>query len=207
MPREWDDHYKDGFLPWDTGEPDPLLVGLVDDGTLTPGKTFEVGCGTGTNVRYLAEKGFDVLGVDLAPTAIEQAKAKLAGVAGARVEVMDFLQAPLPDSGFEFVYDRGCFHVFDDASDQSRFAERVAEALAPGGHWVSLLGSTEGPPREMGPPRRSLRDVANAVEPHLEIVKLEATAFWGDTEREERAWLMVARRRLIPAQPSTRFQE
>ena len=40
----------------------------------------------------------------------------------------------------------------------------VARVLAPGGLWLSLSGSTEGAPRDTGPPRRSARDIANAVE-------------------------------------------
>ena len=28
--RDWDQHYEDGFLPWDTDEPDPNLVAAVE---------------------------------------------------------------------------------------------------------------------------------------------------------------------------------
>ena len=28
--RDWDQHYEDGFLPWDTEEPDPNLVAAVE---------------------------------------------------------------------------------------------------------------------------------------------------------------------------------
>ncbi len=199
--RNWEDHYQSGFLPWDTGTADPYLASAVESGAIAPGKALEVGCGTGTNVLYLAEKGFDVWGVDLAPTAIARALERLEGRPNARAEVLDFLEAPLPQTGFTFVYDRGCFHVFDHAEERTRFAERVAEALAPEGRWLSLIGSTEGAPRDRGPPRRSARDIALAVEPALEIVELRATDF---EDHDARAWLMIAKKRTQPAQPSSR---
>jgi hypothetical protein len=66
----------------------------------------------------------------------------------------DFLAGPSPIGLFNFVFDRGCFHLFDDSGERQPFAARVAAAMAPGGLWLSLIGSTEGPPREVGPPRR-----------------------------------------------------
>jgi 2-polyprenyl-3-methyl-5-hydroxy-6-metoxy-1,4-benzoquinol methylase len=37
------------------------------------GRALDIGCGTGTNVLYLAEKGFDVCGVDISKVAIRKA--------------------------------------------------------------------------------------------------------------------------------------
>ena len=93
--------------------------------------------------------------------------------------------------------------MFDEARDRKRFAERVARVLGPAGCWVSLLGSTEGGPREQGPPRRNARDVADAVEPVLEIVELRAITFDLALPEPVGAWLLLARQRAVPAQPST----
>jgi len=79
----------------------------------------------------------------------------------------------------------------------------VAAVLAPDGMWLSLIGSTEGPPREMGPPRRSLRDVADAIEPHLEILSVRSAEF-RDLPEPAMAWICLSRHRKVPAQPSTR---
>jgi hypothetical protein len=69
--------------------------------------------------------------------------------------------------------------------------------------WLSLIGSTEGAPRDEGPPRRSARDLMNAIEPSMEIVQLPSSEF---TVYEERlkSWFRLSRKRVIPAQPSTR---
>ena len=85
-----------------------------------------------------------------------------------------------------------------------RFAERVASLLAPGGQWLSLIGSTEGGPRDSGPPRRSARDVVQALEPYVELVELRAVYFEAVLESQPRAWVCRSRRRDVPAVPSTR---
>lgn len=203
MPHpSWNESYASGQLPWDTGQPEPLLVEFVTSGAVTLGPALEIGAGTGTNTIWMAERGFDVLGVDVSPLAVERAQAKMEGRAlRCRFAAWDFLAAPPPDGPFQFVFDRGCFHVFDEPGERQRFAAQVAAALAPGGLWLSLIGSTEGPPREVGPPRRSAREVLLAIEPALEIVELRSAEFRGNNAK---AWFCLSRQRTMPSQPSTR---
>jgi SAM-dependent methyltransferase len=202
---EWEQRYRTGDLPWDTGEPDNHLVDFVGSRHLHAGRALEVGCGTGTNSIWLARQGFDVLGIDVSPAAVEKAaeKQRAAGVA-CRFEVLDFLAATPPGGAFDLVFDRGCFHVFDEADDRARFAERVSRVLGPERLWLSLIGSTEGAPRDQGPPRRSLRDVAAAIEPYLEIVEVRSVEFVRELPTSPRGWVCVAKKRTTPAQPSTR---
>jgi hypothetical protein len=75
--------------------------------------------------------------------------------------------------------------------------------LAPGGLWLSLIGSTEGTPRDTGPPRRSARDLVSAIEPVLEMVELRSIHFDLHLEMPPAAWLCLSRVRAVPAQPST----
>jgi methyl halide transferase len=204
MPHpSWNESYASGQLPWDTGQPEPMLVEFVTSGRVRPGPTLEIGAGTGTNAIWMAERGFDVLGVDISPVAVEKAHAKMRGSAlSCRFTAQDFLGAPPPDGPFQFVFDRGCFHVFDEPGERQRFAAQVAAALAPNGLWLSLIGSTEGPPREVGPPRRSAREVTLAIEPTLEIVELRSAEFRGHGAK---AWFCLSRQRTMPVQPSTRY--
>ena len=205
---DWNSRYAEGNLPWDTGAPDEHLVASVRAGSLTPGRTLEVGCGTGTNALWLAAQGFDVLGVDLSPLAIDKARAKAAAAGaaahGCSFEVLDFLAAEPAGAPFDFVFDRGCFHVFDDDAVRAQFAARVARLLAPGGQWLSLIGSTEGPARDTGPPRRTAREVTAAIESVVEIVELRSIYFEALIDSPAKAWLCRARRRDVLAQPSTR---
>ena len=205
MPHHcWNESYAGDELPWDTGEPEPILVEFVTARRVLPARALEIGAGTGTNSIWLAESGFKVLGVDIAPRAIERATAKLNGRAlPCRFAALDFLVAAPEGGPFSFVFDRGCFHVLDEPEERERFAAHVAAALAPGGIWLSMIGSTEGPPREVGPPRRSAREVALAIEPALELVELSSIEF---RDHGAPAWLCLSRRRRISAQPSTQHE-
>jgi SAM-dependent methyltransferase len=202
--RDWNDDYEHGVMPWNLEEPEPHLVEFVRTHRLAPCRVLDIGCGTGTHALWLAEHGFDVLGIDVSPRAIELAQAReVQGTGRCRFAVVDFLAGGLDEPPFDLVFDRGCFHVFDAADDRSRFAGRVASCLHADGQWLSLIGSTEGPPRDHGPPRRSARDIADAIEPVLEIVQLQAIEFDLHVSTPPRAWLCVSRPRAVPAQPST----
>ena len=186
----WQERYASGVpLPWDTGAADPHLVTHVQDDDRR-GRALDIGCGTGTNVRWLTAQGFDALGVDIAPAAIERARAATA--------------EDVPGAPYDFIYDRGCFHAFDAAAERATFARRVSELLAPGGRWLSLIGSTEGAPRETGPPRRSVVDIAAAVEPFLAVASLTAVDFEVTFDFVPAGWSMLAVKREMPAQPSSR---
>ena len=209
--HDWNAHYASGELPWDSGEADRQLVELVTQRRVAAGRALEIGCGTGTNALWLASQGFQVHALDLAPLALERARKKSAAAklaqGSVQFEQRDFLKGDeLPRGSVQFVFDRGCFHVFDETADQQKFAARVAKLLAPGGLWLSLIGSTEGPAREFGPPRRSAREVMAAIEPELEIIEFRAIEFDGlPNELNPKAWHCLSRRRDQPAQPSSRF--
>ena len=203
-PRDWNQNYIDGFLPWDSGRPDEHLLAMAPTLLAAGTRVLEIGCGTGTNAVWLAQQGCRVKAVDLAPVAVERAqvRAHAAGV-DVDVSVQDVLAAPIAGGPFDVVYDRGVFHVFDDPADQGRFAARVAESLRPGGLWLSIAGSTEGPIRETGPPRRSLRDMVDVIEPLMEALSLVDTQFETGGLGEARAWRCLWRKREVPAAPSS----
>jgi len=52
---------------------------MIESHAIKPGRTLEVGCGTGTNAIYLAEHGFEVVGVDVGFVAIENARVRAHG--------------------------------------------------------------------------------------------------------------------------------
>ncbi|HTW38040.1 MAG TPA: class I SAM-dependent methyltransferase [Steroidobacteraceae bacterium] len=201
---DWDEQYKAGETPWDTGEPDEHLVEFLRSRSVARGRALDVGCGTGTNALWLARQGFAVLGIDIASAAIETARAKArTATLDCHFATADFLGASRADGPFDLVFDRGCFHVFDKAEDRARFAARVAPLLKRDGKWLSLIGSTEGPERDSGPPRRSARDVIGAIEPQLQIIELRAIQFRALLPAPVAAWWCLSGPRLTPAQPST----
>src|SRR5260221_9049142 len=63
--------------PWDSGTPPPELVEWVEGPkALATGRALDIGCGTGTNCKYLMEHNWDVTGVDFVPRALRAAKRK-----------------------------------------------------------------------------------------------------------------------------------
>ena len=98
--------------------------------TIQPCRALELGCGTGTNSVWLAQQGFEVTGVDVAPLAVEQAN-KRAQAAGVQVHfvVADVLHLPDLDGPFAFFFDRGCYHAVRRSAPQ-QYAPAVARQLA-----------------------------------------------------------------------------
>src|SRR5438046_3594526 len=110
--EHWDNRYREGDSPWDTGRPSSELQRLLQEENVRPCRALELGCGTGTNAVWLAQQGYDVTAVDLAPLALERAevRAKAAGVK-VRFVAADVLDPPDLGGPFPFFFDRGCYHV------------------------------------------------------------------------------------------------
>ena len=148
---DWNDSYRDGNLPWDTGRPSSELQRVFSPNTIQPCRALELGCGTGTNCVWLAQQGFDVTGIDVAPLAVGQAE-KRARAAGVEVHfvVADVLHLPELGGPFEFFFDRGCYHAVR-RNAQEQYAPAVARQLAAGGRGLILAGNAREP-HDPGPP-------------------------------------------------------
>ena len=196
--ERWEERYRSGSIPWDLGRPDSNLTNMVAERPIHSCKALEIGCGTGSNAVWLAQQNFQVTATDVSDLAIQKARER-ATDAGVKCHfvVADFLNDRLPDAPFAFVFDRGCFHSFDSDKERKKFAKNVAFHLEDDGLWLSLIGSTDGPPREVGPPQRSARDVVVAVEPYFEILLLNSTHFNSNDSDPPRAWVCLMLRREI----------
>lgn len=157
---KWNARYQSGDVPWDTGHPSPELQNVLRRQHIQPCRALELGCGTGTNSVWLAEQGFDVTGLDIAPLALERAAAR-AAAAGVAVRFLaaDVLTPPDLGEPFAFFFDRGCYHVVRRENPHA-YAPAVARLLAPGAFGLVLAGNAREP-HEPGPPvvtEEQLRD-------------------------------------------------
>jgi len=136
----WNLIYLFRQTPWDSGVTPPELRAVVEDDHVQPGRALDLGCGTGTNVIYLAQHGFDVVGVDISSRAIVAARRRIeradlgrhAHVYAGDVTRLDVLPAPGP---FDLALDIGCLHVLD-ALRRERYADALANRIKPGGLYL-----------------------------------------------------------------------
>lgn len=150
----FNDAYR-GIPPWDIGRPQPAFVKLAESGEVV-GNLIDVGCGTGEHAMLFASKGYEVLGVDSAPLAIEKAREK-ASQRGSRAEfqVADALRLYRLGRKFGTAIDSGLFHVFPD-DERGEYVKSLASVLYPGGRCFMLCFS-DAEPRSTGGPRRVTR--------------------------------------------------
>ena len=97
-------------------------------------RVLEVGCGAGVDLARFAKGGASVVGVDLAASAIELARANFAqqSLSGA-FHVADGEHLPFPDGVFDLVYAHG---VVQYTGDPQRLVDECRRVLKPGGEAV-----------------------------------------------------------------------
>ncbi|MEE9223343.1 MAG: class I SAM-dependent methyltransferase [Thermoplasmata archaeon] len=146
---DWDSIYRRRSLdelPWERGKPREMLVELVESGMIEKGRALDTCCGAGTNGIYLAENGFDVVGIDISSKAIEISRKK-AEEANVQMDlrVQDFLELSFDDGEFDFVLDSGCFHHVA-AEKRTTYIEGVHRVLKKGGKYLLLCFSHKNGP-------------------------------------------------------------
>jgi SAM-dependent methyltransferase len=172
---EWDEAYTKGWAPWDIGRPQPVFVRLADAGEIIS-PVLDSGCGTGEHALMLAERGLEVLGVDVAPTAIGRAREKATErKLSAEFEVGDVLTLDRLGRRFASVIDSGVFHTFDD-TDRPRYVASLASVLVPAGV-IHLLCFSEATPGEWGPRRVTQAELRAAFADGWGVERIEAARF------------------------------
>lgn len=172
--QSWEQAYDGEPPPWEIGAPQPEVQRLVDGGELR-GDVLDVGCGTGENALLIASRGYRVLGVDRAPSAIAiaQRKAQERGVSAAFL-VHDALDLGTLRYRFTTAIDSGLFHVFDDER-RKRYVDSVAAALGSGGA-LHLLCFSDAEPPGPGPRRVAEWELRMAFREHFVLSRVrEAT--------------------------------
>src|SRR5215469_7902523 len=147
--QPWDASYHDGPAPWDFGQPQPAIVHLASEGGFA-GAVLDAGCGTGENALHVASLGLQVLGVDVAETAlaIAREKAEVRGI-DAEFVAADTFQLGRLGRVFETVMDCGLFHTFD--GDERRDYVASLRSVTERGATVYVLCFSDVGPGTGGP--------------------------------------------------------
>lgn len=121
-----------GKAPWDTNISPPELFEFIQ--THPAGRAIDIGCGTGTNVITLAKAGWQSVGFDFAPRAIQIAKQKIKKEnVQAELFVDDASTMKNVKGQFDFALDMGCFHGIENKMD---YLTQLRKILVSGGFWL-----------------------------------------------------------------------
>ena len=190
MRREhWNRKYAETESLWST-TPNRFLVAEASD--LEPGRALDLACGEGRNARWLAERGWDVTGVDISDVAIERARELSArehhSIEFVRADLLEY--EPDPEA-FDLVL---VFYLQIPASERRVVLDRAAGGLRAGGTLLlvghDLANLTDGvggpsdpdllytpddivadlPALEIERAERVLRDVENADRPAIDAL-------------------------------------
>lgn len=113
------------WAPWDRVGIRDDLRSFLDDYQIAPRRyprAIDLGCGTGANVVYLAQQGFDAVGVDFSRVAIRKAKERAAAADVQPTFVQADLTAPTirgAEGAFDILID---FGTLDDLRKRDRAA-------------------------------------------------------------------------------------
>jgi SAM-dependent methyltransferase len=161
--------------PWDTNVTPPEVIETIEGpDKLNPGRAIDLGCGTGTNVIYLARHGWEAVGVDFVGRAIDEAREK---AKEAEVEVT-FFQGDVSrldeidglDGQFDLALDIGCLHSLTP-EQRTRYANHLPRWLRPAATYLLYTWGCE-PDKDA---ERGLNkdDLEALFEPALQIERTE----------------------------------
>lgn len=147
----WEERYRSGDTHWDRGLVSPPLMQYVTRNPLL-GRVFVPGCGRGNDVAALARAGVDVTGLDIAPTAVREAKERYPDAADRFVCGDLFNLAPELRGAFDVVVEHTCLSGLPPELRQD-YRRGVESALKPGGLLVGVWFINPAlDPGEKGPP-------------------------------------------------------
>ena len=168
MPLSFELAYLFGYTPWDRwgGKPLRQLREFFEGPqALRPGRAIDVGCGRGRASIYLAQRGWQVTGVDTVERALRVARrrAARAGVEVAFVhgDVTRLDQADIAGP-FDLFLDLGCFHILGE-EERARYGASLAAVAAPAARLILFaFGHNKHP---FGPRGAEREDIEQKLSP------------------------------------------
>lgn len=164
-PQFWADRYSEGTARWDLGGPCPVFVSLLASPQAPPaGRVAFPGCGSGHDVRYWREEGYDAIGFDFAIQADDLP-----------IENLDVFElGNRYPAAFDTVVEYTCYCAIDPAR-REEYSASIRASLKPGGTLVALLFPVEHKPE--GPPFGiSEAEIESVLGAELDLVHLSTPA-------------------------------
>lgn len=142
----WEQHYAAKPRVW-SGRVNARLAEFA--GQLDGGRALDLGCGEGADAIWLAGQGWDVVAIDISPTALERARedAEASGVGRCVQFLQRDLTSGLPAGPFDLVSAQ--FLHSTVAMDRIAILRAAAETLAPDGSLL-IVDHAQAPPWASG---------------------------------------------------------
>lgn len=176
--------YRFGVTPWEKAGREAMeqfnaLLDREQDGHPPFGRALDIGCGTGDHAVNLAQRGWDVTGVDLVPRALEAARAKATSAAvNVRWVLADVTtMAHKVGAGYRFLLDVGCFHGLKPTLRQ--LYTRQVNAVSETGATMLMLAFEPGRRPPLPLPRGASREEIEATFTGWTVVGDEAAETTG----------------------------
>ena len=171
-------------MPWDLGAPQPGVVALAEAGEFT-GEVLDIGCGLGDNAAFLASCGLHVTGLDGAPSALEQARAR-AAAKGLDIEfaVADATKLEGYEGRFDTVLDSALYHCLSE-DERRQYVAALTRATRPGARLHLFAFSPDVPKPFPAPYLITEANLRETVGKDWTIEKLEPTVYTTSMTPEE----------------------
>ncbi len=131
------------------GEIDVYLFDQLLKGRITPDmKLLDAGCGSGRNLFYFLNSGYDVCAVDQSLISVAQVQ-KLASMLAPHLPADNFRAEPVEqmsfaDASFDVVISSAVLHFARDEAHWQSMVEEMWRVLKPGGIFFARLASSIG---------------------------------------------------------------
>lgn len=180
-------------MPWFNPDLDPDVEEALLTLDLSSGTVLDLGTGPGTQAIALAERGFQVIATDLSETAVRLAAEKTSYL-GLNISFRqdDILNSHL-DRSFDFIFDRGCFHVLPPDRRQE-YVETVANLLKPKGYlFLKCFSHLET--REEGPYRFTAAEIQDIFAGRFNGYSVEESVYHGTLDPLPKALFCILEKR------------
>lgn len=189
---DWNELYHNDVekLPWYYESLDNDLEEEIRILDVTDGRFLDLGTGPGTQAIQLSKIGFSVTGTDISEGAIKRAR-RLSNNVNFMVD--NILETQLNEEGFDFIFDRGCFHVLAPEK-RSDYVKTVHKVLAKNGFLFLKCFSIKEPMTE-GPYKFSAKDISSLFMSYFNILKIKETVYQGTLETWPKALFVVMKKK------------
>lgn len=145
----WSELYTNNQGKWELEAPAPALKEMLPRMKWPKSRVLVLGCGSGNDAAYFAEKGHVVTAVDFSEQALDQARKKYGHFDNINWIQADVFKLPKEfDQSFDIVFEHTCYCAINP-DQRSQLVKKWLQCLVPGGHLLGVFFVNDKP---MGPP-------------------------------------------------------